>query len=149
MSDLSLDALSREILEVHAFFVEWFAGRCADDEAVLEERLLSHFADDFLYVLPGGARLSRGELAAGLRRAHGSNPDFRISVRNVTVRHTDRRSAVAFYEEWQRAAKSSLPADNGRLSTALFVVDGPRIRWAHLQETWVERAALEAERFDF
>ncbi len=82
-------------------------------------------------------------------RSHGNNPDFRIAIRNLCVRHTGRDVVVALYEEWQRAALSSEPADNGRFTTVLFQVDQQRLVWHHVHETWMSTEAMAAGRYDF
>lgn len=129
----------REIEELHALLEGWFRGTVP--AAGLGSRILSRMTDDFLYVLPGGSEHDLASLEASLRRAHGSNPDFEIAVRNVRVRHADARVAVAFYEEWQRGARNS-DATNARVTTVLFAIDAGEPRWRHLQETWMPPDAV-------
>jgi hypothetical protein len=152
MSDtpLTLEAARDEIVELHEFFVDWFAGRCPDDDDSYRERLLDRLSEQLVYLMPGGNALSYADLRDGMRKAHGSNPDFRIAVRDVTLHHVDDGSMTVSYVEWQRNAKQSKPSDNGRYSTVLFVrgSDG-RLRWRHLQETWLPAEQMAAASYDF
>lgn len=55
---------------------------------------------------------------------------------------------LATYEEWQRNAIASKPADNGRIATALFRAR-EQLRWIHVHETWLPRDVMAAGPFDF
>ena len=48
-----------------------------------------------------------GGLASGMRKGHGSNPDFRIAIRDVKVRAVCGDHVLATYVEWQRNALAS------------------------------------------
>ncbi|MDD9933976.1 MAG: DUF4440 domain-containing protein [Myxococcales bacterium] len=128
--------VEREVIELHEFFVDWFNGTCSSDDATFEQRFGAHLTEGFYYVMPGGIQLTRASLQDSLRQAHGSNPDFRIQVRNVSVRFEGRDAVLATYTEHQQGARNSERSDNVRLSTVLFVRDGDRLRWHHIQETW-------------
>ena len=56
---------------------------------------------------------------------------------------------AATYEEWQRNALASTPKDNGRIATVLFRREEERLRWLHLQETWLPDERMRAGPFDF
>lgn len=129
--------VEREVVELHAFFVEWFGGRCPDDDATYANRLVSRLTDDFFYVMPGGESLTREPLLTRLRAGYGQNPAFDIEVRDIRVRFEDARSVLATYEERQTGARNSGQSDNRRLSTVLFVRDGAQLRWHHIHETWL------------
>ncbi len=92
--------------------------------------------------------LSLAQLATGLRAGHGSNPEFRIAIRNVTVRHVTDDHILATYEEWQRNALASEPPDNGRISTVLFDRSEP-LQWLHVHETWLPESITAAAKYDF
>ena len=142
MSDTNtLRAVTDEVVDLHRFFVDWFTG--AAEPAALDTRLGASLHDDFFYVFPGGQTLTRDGLLAGLRGAHGSNPDFRIVVRDVTVRFTPGDTVLATYTEWQSGAKASARPNNARLSTVLMTRRAPFV-WMHLQETWLPEDVQDA-----
>jgi hypothetical protein len=83
-----------------------------------------------------------------MREAHGSNPDFRIAIRDVTIRHESDTQVVATYTEWQRNAMNSDNADNGRLTTVMLSRGKP-LRWLHVQETWLPEDIATAGPYNF
>ena len=134
------EQITHEVEALHTFFVDWFNGSCSADDATFEARLASRLSDDFLYVMPGGTALTRAQLLSSLRRAHGSNPDFRITVHDVTLRFEGPDCLLATYTERQQGARNSEQSDNRRLSTVLFTRDGEQLRWHHIHETWMPAA---------
>lgn len=153
-ADRDYDSMAaREIIELHEIIEDWIAGRCARDDAVYESRLLSRFTEDFFIVMPGGVSMPGSGLWGPMRDAYGSNPDFRIHIREVAPRaHLGEGAFVWTYEEWQRNAANSTPADNGRLSTVVFVANDARetgLSWAHVHETWLPASVIAAHRFDW
>ncbi len=144
-SDLET-AVREEIEALHRFFVEWFSGRAAVSE--FEPGFMVRFAPDFLLIPPAGTLLTLDDLAAGVRNAHASNPDFRIAIRNVRVRRVMPGHVLATYEEWQRNALASKPSDNARLASVLFRHDTP-LAWLHIHETWMPDAVAAAGPYDF
>ena len=149
---MNADALARathELVEIHEFFVDWFTGRCEKNESTYEARFMKRFGEKFLYVMPGGTRLGTEELRTAIWNGHGSNPDFRIAIRNVQVLALSATHMVAFYEEWQKGAKASTPTDNGRLSTVVWLRNSDELVWAHLQETWMDADAMAKGVYDF
>lgn len=149
MTDASIqDAVCEEITAVHVFFESWFNGRVPNSDEVFHKGFTEHLGDRFLIIVPGGDVLGAENIAAAIRSGHGSNPDFRIQIRKVEVRlHTD-LLIVATYEEWQRNARNSTPANNGRVATVVFE-RADHLRWCHLQETWLSRAVVDADPFEF
>ena len=75
-----------EIEALHQFFVDWFSGGAPDRDDIYEARLLRRIDPSFCFISPDGAELNRSALANGMRKGHGSNPDFRIAIRDVNVR---------------------------------------------------------------
>ena len=149
---MSVDQVRAEIEAVHAFFVEWFGGHIPADDAVFDKRLLARFDERAQLVQPGGQQLSLAELSAGMRRAHGASPDFRIAIRNVAVEREHGEWILATYEEWQVNAKNSKPPDNGRLSSVLFRRDDAApggLVWLHVHETWLPADVMAAGPYDF
>ncbi len=148
MNRTAVADVREEIEALHRFFVAWFAGRCARDDETVERELLQRLDERFVLIQPGGALRSRADFSSGLRSAHGTNPDFRIAIRDVQIRHSWNRHLLATYEEWQRNARASTPPDNGRLSTVLFeVADG--FKWLHVHETWLPETVMRAGPYDF
>lgn len=123
-----------EIEALHEFFVGWFTG--ALPERAFEETFLLRFAPDLVFIPPAGRLLGLADLSAAIRAGYASNPEFRIQIRNVQDRRTVDGYVLATYEEWQRNALASIPADNGRIATVLFSVS-EQLRWCHIHETSV------------
>ncbi|MCC7410039.1 MAG: hypothetical protein IT495_00185 [Gammaproteobacteria bacterium] len=141
-----------EIVELHEHFVTWYAGRCDADDATFERFFSCRFSPDFAIVLPAGTLHAGVDFLPVLRAGHGSNADFRICIRDVRVREAGAGLVVATYEEWQRNARNSSPADNARLTTAVLVgaTHAPRrFAWLHAHETWLPSSVLTADRFEF
>ena len=131
----SIDAACRaEVVRLHRFFDEWFRGVLPDDDAAFAA-LENALADDFAIVTPGGDRLGRAALLAGLRARHGAarGTDFAIEVRGVASRPVADGLAVVEYEEWQRRDG----AWRGRRSTAVIAWDRPIPEWIRVHETWL------------
>lgn len=134
----------QEIETLHESIVGWFSGRLADTDEVFERELASRFDAEFVLVPPRGQLLSRQDIVEGLRTGHGKNPDFEISIHNVTVRWRAAGHVLATYEEWQRNARESTPPDNGRIATALFADNGEKLHWLHVHETWLPADVMAA-----
>ena len=95
-----LAAVRAEIEELHARFEDWFSGRAPRDDAWFERHISDRFSPDLLLVFPGGTRVGRDALVDGLRDTHGCSPEFRIQIRDVTVRPLESdRHVLAIYEE--------------------------------------------------
>ncbi|NQW12500.1 MAG: hypothetical protein HQ481_21760 [Alphaproteobacteria bacterium] len=140
----------REIAELHVFFVDWFTGACADDDAIFDARFTSRFDANALYVMPGGDVHAFASFAAKFQAAHGSNPNFGIHIRSVRSRALGEEQVLALYEELQRGAKASEHAENARLTTAVFRQDATMpngLKWLHLHETWLPEDARAAADF--
>ena len=143
----TIDAKVREeVGALHQFFVGWFSGALATNE--FDAGFLARFDAEFLLVPPAGSLLTIGDLASRVRGAHASNPDFRIAIRNIKVQRTLGGHILATYEEWQRNALVSTPADNARIATVLFEDTEP-LKWLHVHETWMPDAVAAAGPYDF
>jgi len=147
------DPIAKEIIELHEFFEDWFRGDCKNTDNVFEKRLMSRMDIDFYIVLPSGDCFYGEQFWPEMRKAHGTNPDFKISLRNfVRKLQIGRKTVVANYEEWQKDAANSKPANNGRVSTAVFVSDSKApngVKWVHVHETWLPKKRVKAESFDW
>ncbi len=133
-----------EVVELHRFFQDWFAGRLPDtDEAF--GRLASGLAPSFEMVTPDGATRTRDQVLGGVRGGHpggdgaSSAEVTRFEIRNHRHRHTFGEVAVVTYEEWQTRGDSS----QGRVATAVFQAApaAPNgVVWLHLHETMLPGA---------
>ena len=126
----------------------WFSGAVPDDASTFEEGFLRRLDPEFLLIPPAGATADLTQLAETIRGAHGTNPDFRIAIRNTTVRRAWEGHVLVTYEEWQRNALASTPPDNGRVASALFR-SSEGLTWLHVHETWLPRAIMDAGPYDF
>ncbi len=136
-----------EVEALHEFFVGWFGGTLP--ETVFKADFLDRFAADLVFIPPAGHFFGLEDLAGSVRQGYGSNADFRVQIRNVNVHHVFPEHVLATYEEWQRNARASTPPDNARLATVLFQIDGDRLRWLHIHETWLPQALMAAGPYDF
>ena len=139
-------AIRREIDALHEFFVGWFSGSLP--AAAFDKQFTPRFDPDFVLIPPSGELLTLEQLSAGLRAAYGQNPDFRIAIREVQLRRVVADHVLATYQEWQRHALASTPADNGRVATVLFD-RSHGLRWLHVHETWLPAEQMAAGPYDF
>ena len=143
----SLEQVRKEIEDLHQFFCGWFAATLPETD--LATQFLPRFSKEITLIPPAGIKLGMDELLNMMRGGYGSNPDFRIQIRNVTIRHESDSTVLATYEEWQRNALASKPADNGRISTVLFVKENDVLIWLHVHENWLPEDIVAAEAFEF
>jgi hypothetical protein len=136
----------KEIETLHEFFVGWFTGALPLN--VFESQFLARFDPDFLLIPPAGVRLPLRDFQHELYRMHATNPDFRIAIRSVKILRLMDNHILAGYEEWQRNALASTPADNGRIATVMFERTQP-LRWLHVHETWLPESVTSAGPYDF
>ncbi len=125
----------REIRDLHAFFVDWRAGRLPHtDEAF--DRMVRVMHPEFIIIPPNGKLEKLAPLLGRLEVGHGSNDAFEIDIRNFVPRQEWDGHCLVTYEEWQndRGSKS------GRLSSALFTAApdiDEGVRWLAVHETWL------------
>lgn len=129
-----LEDVHNEIVELHDFFTQWFNGTAKQSQ--LEERFLSRLHENLMFISPDGQTLTAADLRAGFQHAFGSNKDFNIEIRDVSIRYQIGDYILATYTEWQCGAKRSATAENARFTTALMQKGTP-FKWLHLQETWL------------
>ncbi|MCY6383161.1 nuclear transport factor 2 family protein [Hoeflea prorocentri] len=141
-----LNAVAQEIVSLHDFFTQWSNGTADRDH--LESRFISRLHPDFTIVSPDGAAHTRAHLKTGFEQTFGSNPGFRIEIRDVAVRFQSGDQVLATYSEWQVGAQRFAQSRNARFSTVLLKLADP-IQWLHLQETWLPEEVRAADRFDF
>ncbi|MEP3036007.1 MAG: hypothetical protein ABJO67_16885, partial [Pseudoruegeria sp.] len=141
----TLEAVTKEIVDLHDFFTEWFNGTADRDQ--LEPRFLSRLHQDVQFIPPEGQVMTGAGLKDGFGRGYGSNPDFRIQIRDVDVRYECGHLVLATYTEWQTGAALSAEANNARVTTVLMEMTCP-VTWLHIQETWLPEAVRAAGSFD-
>ncbi len=131
----ALDEVTAEIKRLHEFFEGWFQGTLP--EAALSQILAPALHLDFEYIQPAGTVLTRQVLLEGIANGHGTNPDFRIEIREPRLlgHWPDAGLILAGYVEAQFGARNTIPADNLRRSTALFERNRDRLVWRHAHET--------------
>lgn len=125
----------QEILDLHQFFEEWFAGRLPNTDAAFARATVA-LGDAFVLVGPNGRLTDRHTLMNGLRGEHNGRSSFRIWIQNFQLQQQHGDIAIATYEEWQDIDDTITT----RLSTAVFQQDptAPNgVKWLHVHETWV------------
>lgn len=133
MSDLA--QVEAEIVRLHRFFEGWFQGTLSRN--ALEHDLAAALHPDFENIQPAGTVMSRDLLLGAIAKGHGSNPDFRIEIRDVRIlgQWPGSGLTLAGYVEAQFGARNTTPSDNLRRSTALFERTGRGLTWRYLHET--------------
>ena len=142
----TLETVTKEIVELHDFFTEWFNGTANRDQ--LEPLFLSRMHKDLMFISPEGQVMTVDMLKSGFDQGYGSNPEFRIAIRDVDVRCERGDLVLATYTEWQRGAARSASSNNARVTTVLMELGEP-LTWLHVQETWLPEALRRAGPFDF
>jgi hypothetical protein len=124
-------AAAREVVDLHAYFVELFTGRSRD-----LGRCEQAFSPKFEMVTPEGRLVSRTRIIGALERAK-ARADFRITISDIAPVREDAASVLLRYiEEQYRDGETTR-----RLSIALFEASGDAplgVAWRYLQETWIE-----------
>ncbi len=130
-----LDEVTAEIVRLHDFFEGWFQGNLPD--SALDQVLAPVLHPDFENIQPAGTVLTRSVLLSGIAKAHGTNPDFRIEIREPRLlgHWPDTGLVLAGYIEAQFGARNTTPADNLRRSTVLFERLEGRFVWRYVHET--------------
>ena len=146
------EAVRDEIVSLHEFFVGWFGGTLSNDDETFSAGFVRRFDPACILIPPGGKVMPLAALTRAIRNGYGTNPEFRIEIRNVIIRRDERQFVVATYEEWQRNALNSTPPDNARISSVWFkrekaAVNG--LAWLHIHECWLPQDQVEAGSFDF
>jgi hypothetical protein len=123
-------AATREVVELHAYFVDLFTHRRRDFG-----RCETALGPDMKMVTPDGHRVDRGQILAALKKAT-AREDFRITIHDIKVlNETTRDILLQYVEEQFRDGEIST-----RVSVALFEAapEAPcGVIWRFLQETWI------------
>ena len=148
---LQMPEIEAAIHEISDFFTDWVGGRCPGDADTFKRNALDRLADGLVVIMPGGRSFGKKDFEGYMKSIYGSNPDFRIKIRDVRLSHRSGDVSVVNYDEWQRSAKDSAEPNNGRVST-MVVRDrgqgaGPEILQVH--ETCLPKEIVAAGDFDF
>ena len=141
-------AVRTEIEALHLFFVDWFSGQCSNNDEYFAQEFKQRFDPRFLLIPPAGTTLDLDALSQAVYTRYASNPDFRIAIRKVRVLREWDEYVLATYQEWQKNALASTPANNGRIATVIFHLDD-RLTWVHVHETWLPQDLMDTEAYDF
>ena len=142
-----VDDVRREIEALHDCIARWFRGEGERSQERFSTEFISRLDAQFTNIQPSGQVLFRDELLGPIESAFGANPDFRITISNVTllsgIGRGDRGLLVATYVEHQTGARNSSPAANDRISTVVFHRDDASgaLIWLHIHETALLRPA--------
>lgn len=138
------------IHDIHDFFTDWIGGRCPGDDETFQRNALDRISDDLVAIFPAGRRFGKGEFKGYMSSIYGSNPDFRIKIRDIRVNHASGKMAVVNYQEWQKAAKDSDQANNGRITTmVLGEKSSGGVEILQVHETWLPDEVVATGDFDF
>ena len=139
------------IHDIHEFFTDWVGGRCSGDAETFRRNALDRLSDDLVAIMPGGRSFGKNDFEGYMKSIYGSNPDFRIKIRDIRVRHQGGDLAVVNYHEWERNAKDSDEPNNGRVTTMVLRDrggdNGPEIMQVH--ETWLPDDVVKEADFGF
>lgn len=143
--------IERVVHDIHDFFTEWVGGHCPGDKDTFRKRALDHISDDLVAIFPAGRSFGKADFKGYMTGIYGSNPDFRIAIRDVKIRRVGADMAVLNYEEWQRNAKDSDNPDNGRVTTMVLGKnsDCESIQILQVHETWLPDEVVANGDFDF
>lgn len=129
-------AARTEVIERHAFFVDWFTGRA--DEAAMDASARV-FPAEMRMIGPDGSISEGVAVAAMIRGARGGRPaDFAIRVEVHEARALAPDLALVLYDEHQSVGGTA----SARRSSALFraAPDAPNgVAWLLVHETWIDR----------
>ena len=141
-----MQLVKSEIVALHEFFVGWFNGTIPKNS--FEQSFSARFDPEFILIPPAGKLLKLQDLSAAVHSAYASNPDFKIVIRNVKIRRVLPGHILATYEEWQKNALASSPANNARLASVLFK-ESQALKWLHVHETRIPEQIDDKSLYDF
>mgnify|MGYP006187582329 CR=1 FL=1 len=84
---LQTKEIEAAILDIHEFFTDWVGGRCPGDDATFQKNALERISDNLVVIMPGGRSFGKKDFAAYMKGIYGSNPAFRIKIRDIRIRH--------------------------------------------------------------
>lgn len=123
-----MNSYMQEVIDLHILIEATFAK--GEDQI---EAMLKRFHPDFSMITPTGVQVSLEEVAALFSQRTGSQPGLTIEVSDMETLVTWPEGAMIRYQETHRTPENS---EKKRISTALFRLEGERVLWRHLHETW-------------
>ena len=148
---LQTSQIETAIHDIHDFFTDWVGGRCPGDAETFRKHALDRISDDLVAIFPAGRQFGKKDFEGYMSSIYGSNPDFRIRIRDVRVSHLSDGMAVVNYEEWQRDARDSEQPNNARVTT-MVVGEKPAnggVEILQVHETWLPEEDVAKGDFDF
>lgn len=138
------------IVDIHNFFTDWVNGTCPGDPETFKKNALDRISDSIVAVFPSGNSFGKQDFKGYMQSIYGSNPAFRIKIRDIQLRHHVGDVVMVSYKEWQRDAKDSDEPNNGRQTSMLMRdrdADGLEILMVH--ETWLPEDVVKNGDFNF
>lgn len=123
-----MNGYMQEVIDLHILIEATFAKGERRTEAMLQR-----FHPDFSMITPAGVQVSLEQLAALFNQRAGSQPGLTIEVSDMETLAEWPEGAVIRYQETHQIPEQS---EKKRISTALFSLEGERVLWRHLHETW-------------
>lgn len=151
-TEAGTDPIAKELADLHTAVATWIGGHCPNTDAELERLVRCRLDEAFRLVAPGGHRIPRAVMLETMRGLHGTNPEFRIAITDVQVVHQTDEIVVADCLQWQRNARQSTPANNGRCISAVLARDTQLpngLRWLYAHETWLPEEEMARGNYDF
>ncbi len=148
---LQSEQIEVAIHDIHEFLTDWVSGRCPGDAKTFQRNALDRISDDLVAIFPAGRRFGKQDFEGYMSSIYGSNPDFRIKIRDIQVTHLSDGMAVVNYEEWQKGAKDSDQPNNGRVTTMVVgeKASGKGVEILQVHETWLPDEVVADGDFSF
>jgi len=112
--------IQSEINGIHDFFTDWVNCNCPCYGEAFKTRALDHMADSLVVTMPVGRPFGKSDFAAYTGSLYGTDPGFKIKVRDIKNRHQVSDIVVVSYDECQRGAKDSGDPNYGRRTTMVL-----------------------------
>ncbi|WP_176509234.1 MULTISPECIES: DUF4440 domain-containing protein [Pseudomonas] len=118
----------QEVIDLHVLIEALFARGEGQVEAMVER-----FTAEFSMITPTGLQVCLQDVANLFATRAGSQPGLTIELSGLETLAQWPEGAMVRYQETHR-----LPGQDAttRRSTALFSLQGDRVLWRHLHETW-------------
>ena len=143
--------IEKTVYDIHAFFNDWVGGRVPGDRDTFRRNALDVIADGWVGIFPVGQPAGKKDFDGYMTSLYGTNPEFRIRISDLRVAHERDGIAVVNYKEWQRGAKDSDRASNGRVTTMVLgeKPSGAGIEILQVHETWLPVEMQDAGDYEF
>jgi len=129
-----------EIEDLHLnFFQAWYRGELPNTDAAFS-RLSSVLSDDFFYIAADSSEWARQATLDLLRGLWGTDAGETERIAEITVRGIEGSTVWATYKEYQNWTVPALvlpPGQSSWISSAVFTLNGTRLLWRHLHETYL------------